>query len=67
MDGGEMGSHEAARRGSRTGGSSKLLEKTRRQPGVPYTRPDGDTLDLIVAWPQADLHHARVRVPYTTR
>jgi hypothetical protein len=30
-------------------------------------RPDGDTLDLIVAWPQADLPNARVRIPYTTR
>jgi hypothetical protein len=25
-------------------------------------RPDGDTLDLIVAWPQADLPRARVRI-----
>jgi hypothetical protein len=30
-------------------------------------RPDGDTLELIVAWPQADLPNARVRIPYTTR
>jgi hypothetical protein len=84
MDGGEMGSREAARRGARTGGSSKLLEKTRRQATCrnrgchgydtsigslefPTHRPDGDTLELIVAWPQTDLHHARVRVPYTTR
>lgn len=28
-------------------------------------RPDGDTLDLIVAWPQAGLPNARVRIPYT--
>jgi hypothetical protein len=26
-------------------------------------RPDGDALDLIVAWPQADLPRARVRIP----
>jgi hypothetical protein len=26
-------------------------------------RPDGDTLDLIVAWPQAELPNARVRIP----
>lgn len=30
-------------------------------------RPDGDTLDLIVAWPQADLPDARVRIPGATR
>lgn len=30
-------------------------------------RPDGDTLDLIVAWPQAHLPNVRVRVPYTDR
>jgi hypothetical protein len=30
-------------------------------------RPDGDTLDLIVAWPQADLPNARVRIPFTAR
>jgi hypothetical protein len=30
-------------------------------------RPDGDTLDLIVAWPQADLPNAWVRIPCTTR
>jgi len=28
-------------------------------------RPDGDTLDLIVAWPEADLPNARVRIPCT--